>query len=193
MLAIVHSIKIHSASMCVIYYNRKVMFSQAYVKNSVHRRVYSIMQWAGGVHPLPRLPGQTPLGQTHTLARHPPGQTTPPPAHLQWPLKWALRILLESILVLMLIANTDLTRGADVWLPYLSSRKTTAHAFEKQNKTSTNKIEKKTSEKSQVRNKWRWEAISTSNLDSQLINVVHPHVQQFSVSRLKHQIHVAIH
>ena len=53
------------------------MFSQAYVKNSVHRRVYSIMQWAGGVHPPCRHPGQTPPGQTHTLARHSPGQTLP--------------------------------------------------------------------------------------------------------------------
>ena len=125
-----------------------------------------------GRHPLAR---HTPWPDT-PLGRHPPRYT--PNGH------WSRRS----------ITNTDWTRGAAVWLPFLSLRKTTAYACLK-NKTglSTNKIEKKTSEKSQVRNKWRWEAVSTSNLDSQLINVVHPRVQQFSVSRLKHQIHVAIH
>ena len=59
----------------------KVMSLHLSTSHSVHRRgVYPNMQWLGGVHP----PEQTPPRQT-------------PPS--RWPLKWAVCILLECILV----------------------------------------------------------------------------------------------
>ena len=81
----------------------KVMFSQAYVKNSVHGgEVYT--PWADTPSSLIP-PGQTaprPPGQTPPPVRHPPGQISPqadPPPPIRRPLQRMVRILLGCILV----------------------------------------------------------------------------------------------
>ena len=84
------------------------MFSQACVKNSVHRAgVYPSIQWAEGVYTpqhtpswaytTPR-PTHNPHADTQAPGRHTtPGQTHPPTP--RWSLKRAVCILLECILV----------------------------------------------------------------------------------------------
>ena len=59
------------------------MFLRLSVSHSVH---------GGDVHPLGRHP---PRRTPHPLGRHPPRQIPPP----RWQLKWAVRILLECVLV----------------------------------------------------------------------------------------------
>ena len=80
---------------------RKVMFSQAFVKNSVH----------GGCTP-PQ--ADTPLHRHPLLGRHPPKAATPPGQthrphprphpHPRRPLQWTVRILLECILIFKISA-----------------------------------------------------------------------------------------
>ena len=80
----------------------KEMFSQVFVKNSVHGGCIPACTWAD-THPWANTPpGQTPLGQTPG----PPWAGTPPcpvPARIhptRLPLQRTIRILLECILVL---------------------------------------------------------------------------------------------
>ena len=84
---------------------RKVMFSQACVKNSVHRgQVYTPLDTHTQshthpleIHPLEHTPLDTHL-RTHTHT-HTPQTLTPLP---RWPLKQTVHILLECILVFYL-------------------------------------------------------------------------------------------
>ena len=69
----------------------KVMFSQACVKNSVHRGMYPSMHWGGGV-------ADTTLADTPP-GRDPPWVDTPGQTPPQRPLQRTVRILLECILV----------------------------------------------------------------------------------------------
>ena len=71
----------------------KVMFSQACVKNSVHRGVRGRC-----TYPLPPA-RQMPPGQTPPLGRHPPPWADVYPS-VRRPLQRTVRILLECILVL---------------------------------------------------------------------------------------------
>ena len=57
-------------SFLLIFTIRNEVFSQACVKNSVHRREGVSASVHAGIHP----PGQTPPGR-HPLGRQPPGQT----------------------------------------------------------------------------------------------------------------------
>ena len=77
------------------------MFSQACVKNSVHRgEVYTPMDTNSGQTSSRQTPpsGQTPPLGKHPLGRHHHPRQTPPPS-IRWQLQQTVRILLQCILV----------------------------------------------------------------------------------------------
>ena len=110
----------------------KVIFSQACVKNSVHRgggRVYASVH--AGIHPLPPdqadtlpdqadAPGdQTPPGtrQTPPRCRHPPRSRHTPGSRLQHMVnEQPVRILLECIFSLILVFQVSLCRFPHAWI-----------------------------------------------------------------------------
>ena len=100
---LINLIQVDSSSKNIITVRKrncgKIMFSQACVKNSVHRGVYT------RVPPAQCMLGYIPLADT-SLADTPP-QTDPPPP--RQPLQRTLRILLECILLFVIFTFSSFT------------------------------------------------------------------------------------